>query len=177
MGETANHYHTCISYAALCGSFLLSCSIADHPDGTANRSAKIPPACRGSVAAIGKGGKGGVGDEDVDQGRGAANTRKEKTNDKLRMRWAVLVHVHPANKPENSAAVYHNGEKKPLKVKVFSDTPCLDLLELYSQMYFPDEERARLVLTGGMELPAEDGELVGDFAVHGKLSLVDPSRQ
>ncbi|CBN78792.1 conserved unknown protein [Ectocarpus siliculosus] len=177
VGATANHYHTCISYAALCGTFLLSCSIANHPDGPASRSAKIPP-----VATIGKGrggGGGGGGGEDVDQGGGATSpiNRIEKNNDKLRMRWAVLVHVYPANKSDNEAALDNNGEKKPLKVKVFGDTPCLELLELYSKMYFPDEERARLVLAGGMELPAEDGKLVGEFAVHGKLSLVDPSRQ
>ncbi|CAM9782101.1 unnamed protein product [Ectocarpus fasciculatus] len=142
MGDTANHYHTCISYAALCGSFLLSCSIADHPDGPASRSAKIPPVRGGSVATIGTGrgggGKGGGGGEDVDQGGGATSTsKKTKTNDKLRMRWAVLVHVYPANKPENAAALDQSGEKKKPRSRFSATLPALTSLSSTRRCTFP----------------------------------------
>ncbi|CAM9267246.1 unnamed protein product, partial [Hapterophycus canaliculatus] len=205
MGETANHYHICISYVALAGAVLLSWSLADgEADGPTVQScsdgdaaAAGETAIQGSIdfrgnPACRKGGdlqsavKKSPAREEF-SARTIMGTGGKHPRGVLRLRWTVFVFVHAAVAPSvrrgkgDTDAV----ERLVVKIKASSDTLCADFLERYAQVRVPKQrpEDGRPVLLvsrgpgGGRALPADigSGAVLADFASEGRLDVVDAS--
>lgn len=177
-GETANHYHICMSYVALMGAVVLSCSLADGPaDSPAAKSSSddydgtaIEPNAVGNIAGqrSSAGGKGGDVQSAIAELTGredSANTIagpvRKQTQGVLRLRWAVFVSVRAVvtiSGDRGTGGTSARTEELPyaetcVKIKAFSDTPCAELLELYAQLQVPklrlEDGRPTLLLEGG----------------------------
>lgn len=169
MGETANHYHICISYAALVGNVLL-CSIADRAtDGPTSQSwsstdatAVINKATQENF--VGKIGSGGSLAEEVRPTRGVG----KKQHPGVRLRWVLDVLVHRMA-PEKRGTTGDTPDfgNAPLKIMSYSDTPCLEFLERYGRHHAPNRAGdVQLLLagdSGGRALTAADGAVLGIF--------------
>lgn len=191
VGETANHYHICISYASLVGTVLLSCRLANsavartfagqEEDGsTSSGEAEGAEGAGGWSAVTGSAVEGGG-----DWAQGA-----EKKQWGLRLRWVVEVFVHAAD-PADRSSRQTEGEgeggavcdpsRRWFKMRAFTDTPCLQFAKRYARRAPKapeDAEDAPLMLAadfGGGMLPVDEGVDLGTFAVEGRLDLVDTS--
>lgn len=180
MGDTANHCHNCISFAALVGNVLL-CSIAD-------RTAECPPgqSCNNTAAAVsqmvtqerfvGNSGRGGS----LAQGVRTSGWVGNKQQPRVRLRWMLDVLVHQVVPKDRETAGYNPYFRNPpLRVVSYSDTPCLNFLERYGRRHAPDRAGAvQLLLAGDLEgraLPTAADVVLGDFAAEGRLELLDTS--
>lgn len=183
MGDTANHYHICISYAALIGSVLL-CNLADRAtDCPPSQSCSNTDATSVGNVAIQKGvavNSSARGGSLAQGGRTARGVGKEERPG-VRLRWMLSVVVHHAVPKNRETAGYKpDFGDAPLNIMSYSDTPCLEFLELYGRHHARGgPKNVRLLLLAGdsegRAFPADDGAVLGDFAAHGRLELVDLS--
>lgn len=188
VGETANHYHVCISYASLMGTVLLSC-------GLAKRAVISLADRRNDGSSSGTGGGEGVGGRSAVEGGSIeggeswvqVQTARKKQQD-LRLQWVVEVFVYPVDPMDRVSRQAGKGEGEAIcdsprhlfKIKAFSDTPCLQFVKLYAPLVKSKTAGdVRLMLasdSGGEALPVGEGVVLGSFAVEGRLDLVDATR-
>lgn len=173
-GETANHYHICISYAALQGSVLQACRLVDAVEETLVASG---PAVDGSPSRATR---------DVAQGRGGPEREGEKRPG-MRIRCAMTVRVAICLPPQYRAkskpsAGWKAGEARVvvgqgLTMLKFGDTPCVEVVEEYLRKRGRQRgqiSRLKLMSTSGRAFPG-DALLLRDFSDEGSLLLLDRS--
>lgn len=91
VGETANHYHICVSYASLMGTVLLSCRLADNATTRSLGDQGNGSTSSDSETGGGKGGGEHAGCFAATEGSvqgGEAQAVEHKTQD-LRLQWLV----------------------------------------------------------------------------------------
>lgn len=174
VGETANHYHICISYAALQGAVLQSCHLID----TAQETLIAPsPAVNGSPLRPTR---------DVAPG-GGGRGREGGKHPGMRIRWVMTVRVAKCLQTQHRAKSEGVASSIAKEVRVavgrgvtmlkFDDTPCLEVVEEYSRR--PGRQssqgpRLELITTSGRAFPG-DAVLLGEFSDEGSLLLLDRS--
>lgn len=180
-GETANHYYVCVSHAALQGTRLRSCRLADPAHNVLHRSVLSADISamkiRGDEKEVAEESATGKPAEVAYRARGRG-TRG------MRLQWVVTVFVRKvigprpaedAGEPNSAAKTQHvvGSLAQGMVVKKYDDTPCAELLEEYAHKRTQRVEDVRLTFTNdsGRVLP-RDG-VVGDFAVEGRLELID----
>ncbi|CAM9424866.1 unnamed protein product [Scytosiphon promiscuus] len=166
-GETANHYHICISHVALVGAVLLSCSLAEGaPDRLADRvtgdneAETVETTARETTIGVGvlTDRKGGDAPVVVTKTAGPADSIstskglvQRHPRGVLRLRWTVIVYVQPlvaasasrgkrdvdGDAMDPSAS---DGSILKIKIKAFSDTLCSEFLERYAQFRLPRKQ-------------------------------------
>lgn len=91
VGEIANHYHICISYASLVGNVLLSCRLADSAVTPSLVGDRGGDGGSSSEAGGGEGGGGGGTEQSAVEGSvGSVPATKEEENQRgLRLHWVA----------------------------------------------------------------------------------------
>lgn len=181
-GETANHYHICISHAALVGAVLLSCQIAG-----ADRESPRPrfggAAATGGVSALVVGGRRELG---VEASVARASIKRANIARNMRIRRVMVVNVQRRSELQRSGS---NGQGNPRTSSLslereamyrtdgrgyFHDTPCLEVLEEYTRTQTRRRMKdVRLTLLHDPEQEFRTDAALGEYAVNGRVDLVD----
>ena len=167
-GETANHYHICISYAALKGTILRACRLAGDAHVVARTRSHA------SVHEMG-----------VEECLHIREGTREPFQDILvreahpscvHLLWHVVVYVREAVPPCLEGDGKRDEEKPSFKprwimLKEWHDTPFKKVLEAYARATSVRLDDVRLVMVDGPTRVLPSDGVVGDYAVDGRLHL------